>query len=656
MNRFLSGLLTVPLIAAQGLLNVRPPELSVGVTVIAHGGASDYILVRPSDSPFAVTAAATTLSRSVKKETGVVLSQYTDESLPKDKSSVKKQKFIRIGFPEDEDALSVSLAFRDFAVFTDDGDLCVTAGNEKAYADAIEFIAEEYLRDGSFIVPNTPYVFHDTYRFENRTFFGTPLSDCALLYENAAGKALCNELSALIRENCGRAPHVSEAHNASSTADTYIRFGAGTGLSKAEYRITAENGGILLTSPTGEGLRAAYDLMCETLFSDSAKESLEKMNITGKLEKTAVYEKDIAYRAPLANTLYRLEKDKELRVAYFGGSVTVGYGASDTEKYSWRARTTAWLKEAFPDADITEINAAIGATGSYLGSFRTERDIVSQKPDLLFVEFAINDVYNGETIKSAELHYESIVRQVRKALPFCDIVAVFTTDSGRTASGGDYMQQKGHDAIAKLYDIPSVNIGRALTRSKNLSGAVNDEWKKYFTDIVNMTLEGYGEYASVIKEFLRNELLFSSGALLSEHTISAAKYAEADVSPRYEVASKDHLKGANGWRFDEGSFQNLPLTPYKGFLYTNEKENALTYTFEGTELALFLGDYTAGTIRYSVDGGEEKSASRNSMNNPFVLAKELPNGKHTVTLSVVFSDKTSSSCRIGAFLPRVQVD
>lgn len=274
----------------------------------------------------------------------------------------------------------------------------------------------------------------------------------------------------------------------------------------------------------------------------------------------------------------------------------------------------------------------------------------------MFVEFAINDVYNGETIKSAELHYESIVRQVRKALPFCDIVAVFTTDSGRTASGGDYMQQKGHDAIAKLYDIPSVNIGRALTRSKNLSGAVNDEWKKYFTDIVHMTDEGYGEYASVIKEFLRNELLFSSGALLSEHAMPDAKYAEADVSPRYEVASKDLLTDANGWRFDEGSFQNLPLTPYKGFLYTNEKENTLTYTFEGTELALFLGDYTAGTIRYSVDGGKEKSASRSSMNNPFVLAKELPNGKHTVTLSVVFSDNTSTSCRIGAFLPRAQAD
>lgn len=73
----------------------------------------------------------------------------------------------------------------------------------------------------------------------------------------------------------------------------------------------------------------------------------------------------------------------EIKVAYFGGSITAQPG--------WRPKSLAHFQKTWPQAKFSEINAAIGGTGSDLGVFRLKHDVLDQKPDLLFVEFAVND-------------------------------------------------------------------------------------------------------------------------------------------------------------------------------------------------------------------------------------------------------------------------
>jgi lysophospholipase L1-like esterase len=103
--------------------------------------------------------------------------------------------------------------------------------------------------------------------------------------------------------------------------------------------------------------------------------------------------KFIHYRTPLVNTYKKLTQDKKLNIVYFGGSVTAGYGSTDKEKYSWRALSAKWFRENFPEANIRDVNTAIGESGTFLGVYRLERDILSQAPDLLFIEYAINDFF-----------------------------------------------------------------------------------------------------------------------------------------------------------------------------------------------------------------------------------------------------------------------
>ena len=73
----------------------------------------------------------------------------------------------------------------------------------------------------------------------------------------------------------------------------------------------------------------------------------------------------------------------EIKVAYLGGSITAQPG--------WRVKSLAHFREAYPSVKFTEINAAIGGTGSDLGVFRLQQDVLTKQPDLLFVEFAVND-------------------------------------------------------------------------------------------------------------------------------------------------------------------------------------------------------------------------------------------------------------------------
>ena len=133
----------------------------------------------------------------------------------------------------------------------------------------------------------------------------------------------------------------------------------------------------------------------------------------------------------LENVLYKLKNNKKITVGYFGGSITEGAHASDQTKLCWRALTTTWLRESFPNCEITEIQGAIGGTGSILGVYRCDRDLTAFKPDLVFYEFSVNDYGvamndNCEGFRRLVNNTESIFRKIYKANHTADIVVIHT--------------------------------------------------------------------------------------------------------------------------------------------------------------------------------------------------------------------------------------
>ena len=164
-----------------------------------------------------------------------------------------------------------------------------------------------------------------------------------------------------------------------------------------------------------------------------------------------------AIRGGLPNFYRKLHDGKDVRIAYFGGSITAQNG--------WRVQSLDYFRKLFQNAKISEINAAIGGTGSDLGVFRLDADVLVHKPDLVFVEFAVNDA--GARPLNIRRSMEGIVRQIRKRFPETDICFVYTVTA---ASVNDFKNGKlprsasVMEEIADHYAIPTVNMSYEVAR------------------------------------------------------------------------------------------------------------------------------------------------------------------------------------------------
>jgi len=162
-------------------------------------------------------------------------------------------------------------------------------------------------------------------------------------------------------------------------------------------------------------------------------------------------------RDGLGNVLAALEAGENVNIAYLGGSITAAPG--------WRVKSFQWFAKQFPRATLIEINAAIGGTGSDLGVFRLEHDVLRFEPDLLFVEFAVND--GGASPQRIWRAMEGIVRQTWTANPRTDICFVYTfrvgyehdLDQGRCPRAASAMEM-----LADHYGIPSINVALPIAR------------------------------------------------------------------------------------------------------------------------------------------------------------------------------------------------
>ncbi|MBX3740948.1 MAG: SGNH/GDSL hydrolase family protein [Akkermansiaceae bacterium] len=211
---------------------------------------------------------------------------------------------------------------------------------------------------------------------------------------------------------------------------------------------------------------------------------------------------ELSVRGGLPNFFDKLKKGEEVRVGYLGGSITAANG--------WRVKSLKWLKEQYPDAKLSEINATIGGTGSDLGVFRADQDVISKKPDLLFVEFAVND---GGPAEKVQRCMEGIVRQTWKADPTTDICFVYTLSEPMLPAYKDgkfTTVATAMEGVADHYRIPSIAFGPEVTKQV-LDGSLIFTGKpdpakpgqRFFTgDAVHPNDTGHEVYQTVIARSL----------------------------------------------------------------------------------------------------------------------------------------------------------
>ncbi len=182
----------------------------------------------------------------------------------------------------------------------------------------------------------------------------------------------------------------------------------------------------------------------------------------------------IANEASFADFDRRANAGEPLSVVFFGGSLTWGANASDPQRTSYRALMANYLRQRYPRSQITFHDAAIGGTGSKLGIFRLERDVLQNKPDLVFLDFTANDDLSG-TEPTALASYECLLREmIGRSIPVVQCVFGFKYNVGAGWAPEKLHRVIAHGELSAAYGTPLGN-GIERIQSKLTTGEATIE-------------------------------------------------------------------------------------------------------------------------------------------------------------------------------------
>lgn len=210
------------------------------------------------------------------------------------------------------------------------------------------------------------------------------------------------------------------------------------------------------------------------------------------LEASSREERGIARGGNLSrlyNVMKRAEAGEFITIGFIGGSITEGTGSSD-KVYDYVGRVCAWWEQNFPNASFSFVNAGIGGTDSIFGCARVDTDLLCYRPDVVFIEYSVNDSYGEEYLES----YESLVRKCLMQDNNPAVVALHMCNYG---NGGSV--EATHTNITNAYDIPAVSTKSSLYQDI-ADGILQEVW--ITDDATHPNDSGYAEVAHLIKYFL----------------------------------------------------------------------------------------------------------------------------------------------------------
>ena len=237
-------------------------------------------------------------------------------------------------------------------------------------------------------------------------------------------------------------------------------------------------------------------------------------------------------------------RGEDITIAYLGGSITAGSSASPQAEKCYANLSTLWWKETFPDAKINYVNAGIGATDSWLGVHRVAEDVLSHNPDLVIIEYSVND-YQGTNKET----YDSLLRKVLEyKLPSGGASSGADSDSTAASERGpavialllgaeSYGYAAEHAPIAFRYKVPIISYSALLT-GKLVS------WKSVGnSDGTHPDNPGHALIAHLLTEYYRRVL--SSINETEDPGYTVPDISESQTKCRYlnaELLTSDELK------------------------------------------------------------------------------------------------------------------
>lgn len=324
------------------------------------------------------------------------------------------------------------------------------------------------------------------------------------------------------------------------------------------------------------------------------------INITDEMKERSI----LNYGTPsrLYSVISKACHGEAITFAVIGGSITQGCLAL-YKKESYAEIVHNWFKEKFPGTVINYINAGIGATDSYIGVHRVERDVLRCNPDIVITEFSVND----SDTELNSVTYDSLVKRILNSEKHPAVILLFTLmESG-------WNMQSVHSKTGFNYNLPMISYADAIFSEIN-SG--NLKWSDISPDDIHPNSFGHSIIAELICSYLDkvydqyfnsnfenddmndifDEDIYSSAYIADNRTLlalSSEKFEKSKVSYQFPY----------GWKtFDSGYIQFNLFAANIGIIYykcTNGNYGKFEIIVDGKSCSILDGDFSGGWGNYA---------------------------------------------------------
>ena len=366
----------------------------------------------------------------------------------------------------------------------------------------------------------------------------------------------------------------------------------------------------------------------------------------------------------LAGAIKRAKEGKDVTLAYIGGSITQGAGATpiNTGCYAYKSY------KAFADRygngnNVHYIKAGVGGTPSELGMLRFDRDVLREGsyPDVVVIEFGVND--EGDETKGN--CYESLVKKVLMLPNEPAVILLFAVFAN------DWNLQKRLSTVGRLYELPMVSVLDAVSPQFPLTKETGRVISKnqFFYDIFHPTNAGHTIMADCITYLLEQT---EQEKAVVDHTpkLLLKKPAIGDdfVSVKL-LDKKNHNKAANIWcggftetdtelqrvEMDEDLF-GTPEFPYNWMYDGTKALGDPTFELTITCRALLLiykdsGANDVGKADVYLDGRKVLTANPRIVGwvhcNPVIVCNDMHSQEHILHIKMAQGDENKKFTILG---------
>lgn len=150
-------------------------------------------------------------------------------------------------------------------------------------------------------------------------------------------------------------------------------------------------------------------------------------------------------------TVSDLKGGCNVTIVAFGDSITAGYAV----RRGFTVFCKEMLRKKYPDARIKLINSGVSGNTTLDGQARLDWDVLAYEPDLVTINFGINDAALGIDLEEFQLNLREMIMRIRSG-PGSEILLL--SSQPLETPGFDKLALKYYDAIREVAEAEDVGF------------------------------------------------------------------------------------------------------------------------------------------------------------------------------------------------------